>query len=101
MFSLPEPYSVSAPDQEFTPEFLEQIKKDDNVVFNGYGVHAIRIIPRSNADTPLFELLGEDDGQLFSYEHPVVFNMYWADSLIRQIQEAKEYWEKNKDNIKG
>ena len=99
MRSIPAPYSAFAPDQEFTKKFLEEIKKEDNVIFNGAGVHAVRIIPRANASDPLVELIGEDDGHLFSYDERVIFSMYWVDLLIKQLQEAKEYWEKNQENI--
>ena len=49
---------------------------------------------------PLFEILGEDDGNLFSYGHPVKFDLYWTDGLIKQLEDAKKYWNKIKDTYK-
>ena len=91
-----EEYHVFAPKQEYTKEFLEQIKERDLVVYDGYACHAVRIIPRSNKN-PLFEILGEDDGHLFSYHYEVAFDMYWTDGLIKQLEDAKKYWETIKD----
>lgn len=62
-------YFASAPDQEYTKEFLKQI-------------------------------LGEDDGYLFSYDHPIRFDLYWTDGLIKQLEDAKKYWNKIKDTYK-
>lgn len=85
-----EKYRVWAPDQEYTDEFLKEIRERDLVIYNPGGCHAIRIIPRKGNE-PLFELLVEDDGMLFSYEDPVVFSSYWADSLINVIKEANDF----------
>ena len=46
---------------------------------------------------PLFEILGEDDGNLFSYDHPIRFDLYWTDWLIKQLEDAKKYWNKIKN----
>lgn len=89
-------YSVRAPDQSFTKEFLKKIREQDLVIYDGRACHAIRIIPRRGMN-PLFEILGEDDGHLFSYNHPVQFDLYWTDGLIKQLEDAKKYWEKIKD----
>lgn len=90
-------YSVIAPDQTYTKEFLKLIKKRDLVVYDGKACHAVRIIPR-NGMNPLFEILGEDDGCLFSYSHEVKFDLYWTDGLIKQLEDAKKYWEIIKKN---
>lgn len=92
-----EPYFVSAPDQTYTKKFLKQIEKEDLVVFDGSACHAVKIWPRGKDQNPLFELLGEDDGMLFSYDHAVVFDLFWVDGLIKQLQDAKAYWEEIKD----
>lgn len=89
-------YSVSAPNQEYTKEFLRQIRENDLVIYDGKACHAVRIIPRKGIN-PLFEILGEDDGHLFSYDHPVEFDLYWVDGLIKQLENAKKYWEKIKN----
>ena len=91
-----EHYSVTAPNQEYTDEFLALIRERDLVIYNRGGLDAIRIIPRKGMN-PLFELLGEDDGRLFSYEHPVRFDSYWTESLIKVLQDALAYWETIKD----
>ena len=88
-------YSISAPDQTFTKKFLKEIKERDLVIYDGEACHAVRIIPRKGMN-PLFEILGEDDGHLFSYEHPIKFDMHWADGIIKQLEDAKKYWEKIK-----
>lgn len=63
-------YFATAPDQEYTKEFLKQIREEDLVIYDGKACHAVRIIPRKG-ENPLFEILGEDDGYLFSYDHPI------------------------------
>jgi hypothetical protein len=88
-------YYVFAPDQDYTEDFLKEIREKDLVVYDGEGCHAVRIIPRKGSN-PLFEILGEDDGQLFSYRHPIKFDMYWTDDLIKQLKDAKMYWEEIK-----
>ena len=90
-------YRISASEQEYTKEFLEDIKKRDLVVYDGRACHAVRIIPRKNMN-PLFEILGEDDGSLFSFDHSVEFDLFWTDGLIKQLKDAKEYWENIKNN---
>ena len=92
-------YFVSAPDQEYTKEFLKQIREEDLVIFDGEACHAVRIIPRKGMN-PLFEILGEDDGMLFSYDHPVQFDLFWVDDLIKQLEDAEKYWDKIKDTYK-
>ena len=92
-----EEYRVLALDQTFTKKFLEEIKERELVIYDGKACHAVRIIPRKNAN-PLFEILGQDDGCLFSYDHPIQFDSYWTDGLIKQLEDAKEYWEKIKKN---
>ena len=92
-------YLASAPDQEYTKEFLKQIRKEDLVIYDGKACHAVRIIPRKDMN-PLFEILGEDDGNLFSYDYPIRFDLYWTNGLIKQLEDAKKYWNKIKDTYK-
>lgn len=92
-------YVVSAPDQEYTKKFLKQIREEDLVIYDGKAYHAVRIIPRKDMN-PLFEILGEDDGYLFSYDHPIRFDLHWTDGLINQLEDAKKYWNKIKDTYK-
>lgn len=47
-------YFVSAPNQEYTKEFLKEIKENDLVVYDGKACHAVRIIPRKGRN-PLFK----------------------------------------------
>lgn len=91
-----EKYKVSTPNQIYTKKFLKEIKEKDLVIYDGRACHAVRIIPRKNTN-PLFEILGEDDGFLFSYDYPIEFDLYFADGLIKQLEDAKKYWEKIKD----
>lgn len=93
-------YFASAPDQMYTKEFLKQIREGDLVIYDGKACHAIRILPRRKGENPLFELLGEDDGYLFSYDHPIRFDLHWTDGLIKQLEDAKKYWNKIKDTYK-
>ena len=92
-------YFASAPDQEYTKKFLKQIREEDLVIQDGKACHAVRIIPRKYMN-PLFEILGEDDGNLFSYDYPIRFDLYWTDGLIKQLEDAKKYWNKIKDTYK-
>lgn len=92
-------YFASAPNQEYTKEFLKQIREEDLVIYDGKACHAVRILPRKD-ENPLFEILGEDDGYLFSYDHPIKFDLYWTDGLIKQLEDAKKYWEKIKNTYK-
>lgn len=69
-------YFASAPDQEYTKEFLKQIREEDLVVYDGKACHAVRILPRKG-ENPLFEILGEDDGYLFSYDSPIKFDLHY------------------------
>ena len=92
-------YFASAPNQEYTKEFLKQIREEDLVIYDGKACHAVRILPRKD-ENPLFEILGEDDGYLFSYDHPIKFDLHWTDGLIKQLEDAKKYWNKIKDTYK-
>ena len=92
-------YFASAPDQEYTKKILKQIREEDLVIYDGKACHAVRIIPRKYMN-PLFEILGEDDGYLFSYDHPIRFDLNWTDGLIKQLENAKKYWNKIKDTYK-
>ena len=92
-------YFASAPNQEYTKEFLKQIREEDLVIYDGKACHAVRILPRKD-ENPLFEILGEDDGYLFSYDHPIKFDLHWTDGLIKQLEDAKKYWEKIKNTYK-
>ena len=89
-------YFVSAPYQEYTKEFLKKIKENDLVIYDGRACHAVRIIPRKSSN-PLFEILRVDDGNLFSSKHEVMFDMHYTDGLIKQLEDAKKYWEQIKD----
>lgn len=90
-------YHVFAPDQVYTKEFLKQIREEDLVVYDGVACHAVRIIPRKGFN-PLFEILSEDDGHLFTSSRDFCFDMAWTDLLIKQLQDAQKYWEEIKDN---
>jgi len=89
-------YTRFAPNQEYTKEYLQRLKEEDLVIYDGHACHAVRIIPRGPKN-PLFEILAEDDGFLFSVKNDLTFDLYWADGLIKQLQDAKEYWEQVKD----
>ena len=89
-------YRVCAPNQSFTEEFLKEIKERDLVIYDGRACHAVRIIPRKGIN-PLFEILEQDDGSLFSCHGCETFDMNWTDGLIKQLEDAKEYWKKIKD----
>lgn len=89
-------YYVSAPDQSFTKEFLQEIRERDLVIYDGRACHAVRIIPRKGIN-PLFEILSQDDGSLSSCKGQETFDMGWTDGLIKQLEDAKKYWENIKD----
>lgn len=39
-------YFASNPSQEYTKEFLKQIREEDLVIYDGKACHAVRIIPK-------------------------------------------------------
>ena len=91
--------SEMAPDQVYTKAYLKKLREEDLVIYDGTGCYAVKIIPRENIDHPLFEILGEDDGFLFSMKRGATFDIYWTDALIKQLNDAKMFWEKNKKKI--
>lgn len=91
-------YHAFAPNQEYTKEYLKELKEKDLVIYDGRACLAIRIIPREDFSIPLFEILGEDDGHLFSYSSPIQLSLYWMTPLIEHLNEAKAYWEEIKEN---
>ena len=88
-----------APNQVYTKAYLKKLREEDLVIFDGNGCYAVKIIPRKDMDHPLFEILGEDDGFLFSLKNGASFDIYWTDALIKQLNDAKLFWEKNKKKI--
>lgn len=88
-------YQSFAPDQMYTDEYVKHLREKDLVIYC-YGVHAVRIIPRKGMN-PLFEILGEDDGQLFSYRHPITFDLSWTEDLKCVLDNAIAYWETIKE----
>lgn len=62
-----------APEQTYTDDLLNEWREKYNVIFDLKWGHGVRVIPREGHD-PLFELLCEADGTLFSYSVPVLFS---------------------------
>ena len=83
-----EKFQMFAPGQDYTEEYLQKLWENDLVIYNPRWCFGIRIIPRKGS-TLLFEILGEDDGQLFSYKEPFTFDSCWADGIIECLEEAK------------
>ena len=71
--------------------FPKEIREKYNIIYDGKGCYAVRIIPRDGM-APLFQLMVEDDGGLYSKD--ICFDIYWTDGLIKQLQDAKKYAEK-------
>lgn len=90
--------TIYDPEQSWSDEVIEEIKREHLVIFNRKWRHAVRIIPRENTN-PLFQILVEDDGALFvSNRQGLEFDMHWTDSIIEALTEAKKYWEEIKNN---
>lgn len=71
--------------------FLKKIREEYNVIFDGKGCLAVRILD-SERDFPLVSLMIEDDGAL--HETDCRFSMYWADGLIKNLEETMKYCKK-------
>lgn len=83
-----EKYRMFAPNQNYTEEYLQKPWEKDVVIYNPKWCYGIRIIPRGGS-SPLFEILKEDDGHLFSFNEPFTFDSRWADGIIECLEEAK------------
>jgi len=86
-------FSYFANNQEWDNKTLKDLR-DNYLVFYAGGIFGIRIHPRKNAE-PIFEMLMEDDGHLFSIndgDMGVHFSYLWCDDLIDVISSARLYW---------
>lgn len=72
----------------WTKDGMERLLEEENIVYNGVGVHAFEIIERSGISNPLIKLLSEDDGSLSETEE--CFDSGWIDDLIQTLQMTKE-----------
>lgn len=90
----------SAPNQTYTDEYLNKLWEKHKVIYDPACCHGVRIIPRKGSN-PLFEILGEDDGNLFSYDRSVYFDACWAQGLADTLIQAIDYWknEMSKEQI--
>lgn len=88
---------ISAEDQTWDEQTLQQLKDDYNIIFmtNGDGVSPVKIVRMGN-DYGV-AIGSEDDGTIFfnksfeNYENS--FHSLWIDSLIADLQAAKSYIE--------
>jgi len=70
-----------------TKEGIERLLKEENIVFNGNGIYALKILPRYG-ENPLIQMYSEDDESL--YETNEKFDVYWIDDLIDVLNKTKE-----------
>ena len=100
----PDPYSdnpgegslmISAEDQTWDKQTLQQLKDEYNIIFksSGDGVRPVKVIKGS--DDYYIAIGSEDDGTIYfdkSHGHyKDMFCTYWLDALIADLQEAKKY----------
>lgn len=72
-----------APNQSYTKTYLQILRDDYSIYYDGYGCHAFKIIPRPT-DNPLIQLFTEDDGYLSATD--ITFDAFWAKNLIASLQ---------------
>lgn len=88
---------ISAENQTWDKQTLQQLKDDYNIIFmtNGNGVSPVKIVRMDNGYG--VAIGSEDDGTIFfnksfgNYENS--FHSLWIDSLIADLQAAKSYIE--------
>lgn len=68
-----------APNQSYTKTYLQILRDDYSIYYDGYGCHAFKIIPRPTGN-PLVQLFTEDDGYLSATD--ITFDAFWAKNLI-------------------
>ena len=83
--------------QCWTKSFLKQIRDEHNIIFDGKGCLAVRIIPNPDSDYPSLSIMIQDDGMLFESKTKV--SMYWVDELIELLEEAKKYWKEKSGDM--
>ena len=71
--------------------FLKKIRDEYNVIFDGKGCLAVRIL-NGECEYPIVSLMIEDDGML--HETNCKFSMFWADGLIKNLKETMKYCKK-------
>lgn len=93
----PELLGISAEDQWWNKEALAELRDTYNIIFmsSGRGCKPILVIPREN-ESPLVAIGVEDDGTVYfkrddygNYANS--FDSGWIDSLIADLQAAKEF----------
>jgi len=89
---------VPDPDEGYTEKFLRELREKYLIIYDGIGRHAVKIRPRGKEMNPTFEILCEDDGHIFSCNGLMDFDMYWTDDLIRQLENARIYWEEIRED---
>jgi hypothetical protein len=99
----PETLGISAEDQWWNAEALKELRDEYNIIFmsSGAACNPILVIPREN-ESPLVAIGVEDDGTVYfkrddygNYANS--FDSGWIDSLIADLQAAKEFIKKLKE----
>ena len=86
----------AAPGQIYTQEYLKELRDKYNIIYNGTGIYAFKIIPRKTTN-PLLQLFSEDDGMLSSTNE--TFDISWTRSVIAGLQEVYDYWREKYDKV--
>jgi len=72
----------------------EELLQKYNIIYDGHGVHPIKIIYREKYK-PIFVIGGEDDGHIWFKKRSMnqfenSFDCSWANNLIESLQKALE-----------
>ena len=78
---------IEAKDQTWSNKTAQDELLSLNVVFKSCGVSPIRILPRQNSN-PLLQIGSEDDGRICFSKTDQIFDAFWANSLISDLQTA-------------
>lgn len=92
---------ISAEEQTWDKETLEELWDRYNICFDGKSIMPIKIINK-DLENPMIVLGSEDDGTIYferccygkpedwiEDEYKNMFSAYWIDSVIEQLQEVK------------
>ena len=96
---------IIAENQEWDADTLKELREKHNIIFmtSGSGICPIMIIPRE-INSPLIAIGSEDDGCITFEKHYGQFmnsmDIYWIDSLIADLKEAKEFAKTSKKKSK-
>ena len=83
---------ISTYNQDWDKESLKELREEHNIVFMSKGDSVTPILVESG----IIHIGIEDDGTLFFMNDGISISANWIDSLIAELQEAKNLINKNK-----